>query len=571
VIVFLQWIVFSLPRLFELPFMAQIACMFWAPMVATAAFLIWWMFFSRFRWSDRNLGLLMFLVTGVAAYGMFHPSYGIMGVIMSALPVVTTSWVAWIVVSRFLSWPDRRIGLLVVFVLAWGYFTLIRFDGVDGEFKSYTSFRWTPTAEDKYREELAAGRVGRAETVDAAAPALTLQPGDWPEFRGPNRDNRLTGVRIATDWQTNAPKPLWRHRVGPGWSSFAVVGTHLYTQEQLGEEEMVSCYDADTGALLWVHKDAARYTEPVAGPGPRATPTFHEGKLYTQGAAGNLNCLDALTGKVLWSHDIKADADVKEPPMWGFSASPLVVAGVVTTFAGGAGGKCVLGYDANSGKLAWSAGDGKLSFCSMQKAHLGGAEQLLISTDKGLTAFDPARGTVLWQHDWETKEVARIVQPAVLEGDDVVIGTGFDFGTRRIHVGRGSDGWSTQEVWTKTTFKPYYNDFVVHGGHLYGFDGLFFTCISLDSGERKWRERGYGNGQVLLLPDQDLLLILSEKGEVALVVAKPDARKEVARFQAIEGKTWNHPVLARGKLFVRNGEEMACYQLKEAIGESSQR
>src|SRR5262249_6977092 len=128
-----------------------------------------------------------------------------------------------------------------------------------------------------------------------------------------------------------------------------------YTQEQLGEDELVNCYDANTGALLWTHKDTARYTEPVAGPGPRATPTFHEGKIYALGAAGRLNCLDARTGSVLWSHDIKADADVKEPPMWGFSASPLVVAGVVTVFAGGADGKSVLGYNAASGELAWSA------------------------------------------------------------------------------------------------------------------------------------------------------------------------------------------------------------------------
>src|SRR5262249_19075967 len=159
--------------------------------------------------------------------------------------------------------------------------------------------------------------------------------------------------------------PVWRHRVGPGWSSFAVVGNRLYTQEQRGQDEAVVCYDADTGNELWVHRDAARFSEVVAGPGPRATPTFHQGQLYAQGAAGRLKCLDAATGRVLWSRAVIADSGAKLP-QWGFAASPLVVRGVVTVFAGAPGGKSVLGYNAASGELAWSAGEGQFSYCSTQ-------------------------------------------------------------------------------------------------------------------------------------------------------------------------------------------------------------
>jgi outer membrane protein assembly factor BamB len=118
-------------------------------------------------------------------------------------------------------------------------------------------------------------------------------------------------------------------------------------------------------------------------------------------------------------------------------------------------------------------------------------------------------------------------------------------------------------VWESKAIKPYYNDLVVYKEHIYGFDGSFFTCVNLKDGKSKWKTRGYGNGQVLLLAEQGLLLILSEKGEVALVQAIPEQQKELARFPAIEGKTWNHPVVAHGKLYVRNGEEAACYQLPE--------
>jgi outer membrane protein assembly factor BamB len=203
-----------------------------------------------------------------------------------------------------------------------------------------------------------------------------------------------------------------------------------------------------------------------------------------------------------------------------------------------------------------------LSYCSLHPVRLGGVEQLVIATDRGLTSYEPGGGHVLWQHDWVLEGgPPRVVQPTVVGGADFLIGTGMGIGTRRVHVDRKGEAWDTKEVWTTKAIKPYYNDMVVHGGHVYGFDNNFLTCVSLEDGKAKWKERGYGNGQVLLLPEQDLLLVLSEKGQAALVEASPAGHKELARFQAIEGKTWNHPVVAHGKLFVRNGEEAACYEL----------
>jgi outer membrane protein assembly factor BamB len=561
VIIALLWPVIKVPGWIAPGTMMQFRAMFMAPMAATALLMIWWLFASRLRWVDRGLGLLAFVGAAALAYPLYHPTFNAFGMIIYGLPLVTTAWVLWLLATSFLRWPVRRAGLVVVFLLGWGYFALLRFDGVNGVMESALPFRWTPTAEEKFLADRDAGKLkGVPASYDLTSQSLVLEPGDWPGFRGPDRDGRRTGVRIATDWERHPPRLVWRHRVGPGWSSFAVVGTRLYTQEQRGEDEVVVCYDTASGAELWAHRDAARFTEAVAGPGPRATPTFHEGKLYTMGGAGRLNCLDAATGKVLWSRDLVADSGAKVP-QWGFAASPLVRQGVVTVFAGGPHGKAVLGYHAGSGEPAWSAGEGELSYSSLQPARLGGVEQLLLATDRGLTAFQPARGEILWENSWPVEKLARIVQPAIVGDADVLVGTGMDNGTRRVGVGRDGDHWTAREVWTTRAIKPYFNDLVTHNGYLYGFDGHVFTCVRLEDGKKQWRAQGYGNGQVLLLADQDLLLILSEQGEAALVEARPEGHKELARFEALTGKTWNHPVVAHGKLFVRNGEEAACYEL----------
>ncbi|HLJ96044.1 MAG TPA: PQQ-binding-like beta-propeller repeat protein [Gemmataceae bacterium] len=564
VIVIAEWLLITVPGWIVPATFTHFITMMWGPVLAVLALAVWWVLASRLRWTDRWLGLLACAAAGAAAYPFFNSGFGLFGVAIYALPVVTTAWVLWLVLTPLLRWPVRRVGLVVVFVLAWGYFTLLRFEGIDGNMSATFQYRWRPTAEQRFLAEIAAKPRSEASADRPAAEPLTLQPGDWPGFRGPDRDGRRTGVRIATDWKASPPRLLWRHRIGPGWSSFAVVGTHLYTQEQRDDSEAVVCYDRDSGTEIWAHSESTRFAELVSGPGPRATPTFHDGKIYAQGAAGRLLCLDAASGRVVWSRDIVADSGAKVPT-WGFSASPLITQGVVTVFAGGPDGKMVLGYNAASGDLLWNAGEEQVSYCSLHPVRLEGVEQLVLTTGEGLIAFDPTRGEVLWQHSWPLdKGMARVVQPTVLNDSDLLLGSGFGRGTRRVHIQRKGDGWETQEVWTSRAINPYFNDLVVHRGYLYGFDGNFFTCVSLEGGEKKWRTRGYGNGQVLLLADQDLLLVLSEKGEVALVDASPDGYKERGRFQAIEGKTWNHPVVAHGKLFVRNGEEVACYQLGEA-------
>lgn len=560
VVVALQWAAVTIIGQIFPATPIQFMAMFIGPLVGTLAVLIWWLFFSRLRWADRLLLPVAFGLCGASVLLVGHPSIGMFGILLYGLPAALTAWMAWLVVSYPLPWSIRRAGLLAAFVLVWGYFSLLRMDGVWGGMSATLNWRWMPTSEDTFLAERAAPNV---EAPNLAVEPVMLHLGDWPCFRGPKRDNRLTGVKIATDWDKHPPEVLWRHKVGPGWGSFAVIGKRVYTQEQWDQNEAVICYNGDTGKMMWFHEDKARFTEAVAGPGPRATPTFHDGKLYTMGAAGKLLCLDAANGREIWHQDI-LDIDKAETkvPTWGFASSPLVAQGVVMVFAGGPN-KSVVAYDAGTGKFAWAAGEGKLSYTSLQLATIDGVEQALLATGDGLTAFLPKDGTILWDHKWLLEGGARCIQPAAVGASDFLIGTAFGNGTRRISISSNKDAkWHDKELWTSKAINPYFNDLVIHRNHLYGFNNDIFTCVNLDKGKLKWKERGYDCGQVLLLADQDLLLIVSEKGEAALVEANPEGHKELARFQAIVGKTWNHPVLAHGRLYVRNGEEAACYRLK---------
>ena len=456
--------------------------------------------------------------------------------------------------------------MLLVFIATGAGCCAVRIDGINGSFVPKFNWRWTPTAEQRLLARLK-DKPAEQSSMETAA-AISQQPGDWPGFRGPCRDGRLSGVRIGTDWRQSPPRQVWRRPIGPGWSSLTVIGDRLFTQEQRGDDEIVVCYDAADGTEVWIHRDATRFSELVAGPGPRATPTFHAGRLYTLGASGRLNCLDAASGKGLWTRDLVADCGATIP-QWGFASSPLVAHGVVTAFAGGANGKTIAAYDEQSGEPAWTASVGPasekaaMSYCSPHLATIDGVDQILLATDAGLSAFDPASGKEFWHYSWSAGN-ARIVQPAVIGKGDILLGTGMGNGTRRIHVGRDGQSWLAEEQWASRKFRPYFNDFVVSGDYLYGFDGSRFVCVGLKDGREAWHARGYGSGQVLLLADQELLLVLSEEGDVALLSARPDKQEELCRFKAIEGKTWNHPVIAHGRLFVRNGEEIACYQLPPA-------
>ena len=379
----------------------------------------------------------------------------------------------------------------------------------------------------------------------------------WSGFRGRERNAVLDGVRINSDWNAAKPMQVWRRRVGPGWSSFAVAGELIFTQEQRGDHELISAYRLSTGEPVWRHQDAARFYESAGGAGPRGTPTVHDGRVYAMGATGIVNALDARTGARIWTRNAERDTGARRPD-WGFAASPLVVGDVLVAAASGR----LAAYDLTSGTPRWTQKTSGGGYSSPHLATLAGVPQILLMNGGGITSVG-LDGSILWANHSEAG--VGIVQPRVLEDGSVLAASGEalrGLGVRRLAVSRAPDGtWKVEERWTSRGLKPYFNDFVVHKGHAYGFDGTILSAINLETGERVWKGGRYGAGQMLLLPQQDLLLVVSEEGDLVLVAASPDQHTEIAKFKAIEGKTWNHPVLVGDVLLVRNGEEMAAFRL----------
>jgi outer membrane protein assembly factor BamB len=530
----------------------------------TLFYLVWWWTNRRIRFLDRLYGFVVIAAGGAAVAPFCHASIGGFSLLVTGLPVVMTVWTLWMLLTRMPATVWYRVGSVVVVFLTWSFFTLIRIDGVNGELQADFHWRWNPTAEDRFLTGMAKRAGEEAGSPNSAANGWnpTLTPGDWTGYRGPDRDGVIHGVTIATDWDTNPPRLLWRQPIGPAWSSVIVIADRLFTQEQRGEQETVVCYDAATGKEIWVHADPVRFWETVSGAGPRATPTFAGGRIFALGATGILNSLDAATGQQHWSHDIKAVAGAKAPG-WGFSGSPLVVEGLVIVFAGGDGDQNLLAFRTDSGELAWTAPAGPSSYSSPQLTTIAGKPQCLFLRDRRLTSVDPATGTVLWQHGLAMPGAPRTLQ-AHRQGDSqLVVGTLSGSGVSLLDVSPDGSTWNTVERWTTTQVKPEFPDFVVHEGHAYGFDLGIFFCLDLATGKRTWKGGRYGRGQVMLLADQSLLLVLSETGEAILVAANPARLEERGRFQALAGKTWNHPVISHGRLHVRNAEEMACYELGE--------
>jgi outer membrane protein assembly factor BamB len=559
---------------------------------------VWWLFFSRAPWLERLGALAAMVVAAAATSRLVHESIanGMMGFMLFvyAIPVMTAALVVWAVAGHRLSGAMRPASMAAAILLACGTLTLIRTNGLTGDADSDLEWRWTQTAEQRLLgsgaaeppasnapvavpsapprdeassapavTEISAKRVS-AEASASSADRLALETGnataDWLGFRGSERDSVVRGLRIGTDWSASPPLELWRRQIGPAWSSFAVHAGRLFTQEQRGDDEVVSAYDLTTGEPIWRHRDAARFWESNAGAGPRGTPALSDGRLYALGATGILNALDARDGSVLWSRNAVSDTRSNIPD-WGIASSPLVAGDIVIVAAAGS----LAGYDAATGNPRWFGPTDGWGYSSPHLSTIDGVAQIVLLNGAGAIGVAPADGKLLWKHAWPSDG---ILQPAVIAGRDVLIPSGSGLaantGMLRVTVAQEPGGWTVKERWTSSGLKPYFNDFVVHAGHAFGFDGSILACIDLNDGKRKWKGGRYGHGQLVLLPDQGLLLVLSEDGEVALVSAAADRFSELARFRAIEGKTWNHPVLAGDILLVRNGEEMAAFRLPRA-------
>jgi outer membrane protein assembly factor BamB len=416
----------------------------------------------------------------------------------------------------------------------------------------------------------------RAAQGRAERPALlTPNPTDMVEYRGRDRAGIITGPALARDWKAHPPREIWRQLVGGGYASFVTANGCLITIEQRGAEEVVACYEATSGLEIWTASWTAKFSETAGGDGPRATPTLAHGNVYAYGATGRLVCLNGSDGKEQWAVDTLVN---NKNQRWGMSGSPLVVGDLVIVNPGcqteESRGRGLLAYDCATGQERWAAGNYPGSYSSPQWSKLHGVEQILIFDGHGLAGHAVADGKQLWRFEFKTQFEINVAQPIIVSDDTVCIGAGYNHGGALVRVTKAGDSWKAEQVWaSKNTvmrwkFASAVRRASTDGDYVYGLNDGLLECVNLKTGKPMWkderrakREEGYGHGQLLLC--DDLIIVLTEYGELVLVEATPERFNELGRIQALHkgAKTWSVPVLVDGKIYVRNEEEMACYDL----------
>jgi outer membrane protein assembly factor BamB len=531
------------------------------PLLCGLLMIIGWLTASRATWRERLFGFLGLAGSLAVTLLLVDSTMRGPGTTYLTLPMGMIAFALGAAAFRKQRPIVRTTAAVLLAFAGFGFSILLRNEGMTGAYALSLHWRWSQSPEDR----MLAGRAPRspaAAAVDVAKSDkidLALAYPEWPGFRGADRAARSRGPQISTNWSASPPRQLWKIPVGPAWSSFAVAGHLLFTQEQRGPMETVVCYDAGTGREIWNRPVETRFDDPLGGPGPRATPTLANGALFAVGATGTLLRLNPASGEILWQQDLKVVAG-REVPMWGFAASPLVAGPIVIVYAGGPGNKGLLGFDSASGALRWSTATGNDSYSSPQLNTIAGEELVLMLSNEGLLFADPATGKERLNYPWKFINY-RALQPGLTADGAILLPTGMNTGTRAIRVTKNNEQLAVEELWTSRNLKPDFSDYVTHEGFVYGNDSGIFTCVDLKTGDRKWKGGRYGKGQVLLLEKSGLLLVAGEQGRVVLLRADPGAHAELGSFKALEGKTWNHPVVVGDRLYLRNSQEAACYQL----------
>ncbi len=447
----------------------------------------------------------------------------------------------WLLCFSRLRWRVKLISSTVAVLGLFLLINLFQFKGFSGDLAPIFEWRW--------REKPSIFQTDANSISDTQGHTT-----NYPQFLGPHRNGVVTSVKLNLDWETHPPKLIWRRPVGAGWSGFAVVGNTAITQEQDGDWEKVVSYDLHTGEVLWSHQNQARYYTPAAGLGPRATPTISGNSVYTVGSTGIFNCLDFETGEQRWTTNI-FEENGAEPPPWGISISPLVLDDLVIVSAGGA-----VAYHKETGKIAWTGHRTQSGYSSPMLTTLADTEQIVIFNQGVITAHEPLTGELLWKQPWVKNYAECVAQPVPLPDDKLLVSTGYGGGAKLFQISRNNASkFNVATIWESVYLKAKFANIIYYEDYLYGLDDGIFACINPVDGKRQWKRGRYGHGQTLLV--SDVLLVLTESGEVVLVEPDSENHREIARFTVLKGKTWNTPALAGSYLLVRNDQQAACYEL----------
>jgi outer membrane protein assembly factor BamB len=479
-------------------------------------------------------------------------------------------------------WPVRLVVPLLIVVAAVASIRKVDFSG---DMIPLVRFRWNPAPADvleAYRQSQSSG----AEAVAIVETTVADDPTDYPEYRNRARDGVAHGPALARDWNAKPPRLLWKHPCGGGYAGIAVAGNSAVTIEQRREEEAIVCYDTATGRERWVYSYPAHFFD-VRAEGPMATPTLAGADVYSLGGTGRLVCLSLSTGELKWELDALAGNSNLN---WGMSGSPLVYDDVVVVSPGeqrNEAGRGVVAYDRKTGKKVWGAGSSKGGYSSPMLVTADGVRQVVVFEGKRLAGYDAAGAGELWSVPWEAQTDINVAQPLVVGDGRLFVTSGYAARCGVVHLvghaddrktdsaialccgsaaadflGGHSGTMTAEEEWHNAALRCRFCSPVLYDKLVYGLDEGILECLDPAKGKRIWRGGRYGQGQ--LLRCDDLLLILSEAGELALVQAAADKSHELGRLKVLPGeKTWNCPTLAGGKAYIRNHLEMACYDLRE--------
>jgi outer membrane protein assembly factor BamB len=398
----------------------------------------------------------------------------------------------------------------------------------------------------------------RAETVFAAGIvflAVAASAEDWPCFLGPQGNCSSPETGINKDWRAKPPKELWRVALTDnGYSCPSVAGGKVFIVDHKGASDIVRAFDLESGAELWrfAYADAAKNRNGCS----YATPTCDEGLIYTLSKDGRLHCLDARDGKVVWRLNLVTDAGAVSP-YWGYAAVPVVDGSKLLVVAGGGKG-LLLALDKKTGEIVWrGGGTGNASYASPVIATIRGKTQYVVFGAKGLVGIDPDGGAALWEAPWDTKHDCHSSTPVVI-GDRVFITSNYKRGCTLVEVGAAG----TRRVWEHKNVQSHFTTPVLHEGRLYcTSDPGRLVCLDVASGEVVWSRKGFEKGGLCAV-DGTLIVCDGKTGDVVMCKLTPDGYRELGRVKPLGGQSWPPPIVAHGRLIVRNRKAMVCLDLR---------
>jgi outer membrane protein assembly factor BamB len=381
--------------------------------------------------------------------------------------------------------------------------------------------------------------------------------GNWPQWRGPNRDGISKETGLLKQWPAVGPPLVWKAvGAGRGYSSMAVANGRLFTMGLRADREYVIAVDVATGKEVWATPHGTAYRD-SRGDGPRGTPTVDGNSLYALGGNGDLSCLDAKTGRIVWAINVLTKFG-GENINWGISESPLVIDEKLLINAGGPGAS-IVALNKKDGSLIWKSQSDKAGYSSGMPVQIGNTMQVVFFTHRRAVGLDLKDGKLLWEYARPANDTANVATP-VVRGNRVFISS--DYGTGAGLVEIKADGKALEVYFTKD-MRNHHSSSILIGDYLYGFSSGILTAMRFDTGEVAWRDRSVGKGSLVYADGS--LYALSENGVVGLIEATPTGYREKGRFRIQQDSlpTWTHPIIAGGRLYLRDQDTIYAYDVRE--------